>query len=1106
LQDLYGHMIAAREVDRLEQQYTARGEAFFHVSGAGHEATAALAPHLSPDDWLHCHYRDKALLLARGVTPEMFFASLFCKDSSSSRGRQMSAHMSWRPGNVLSLCGPVGNNALQAVGVAAHVRPRPGAPIVLCALGDGTTQEGEVLEAIAEAVRDCLPVLFLVEDNRFAISTRTRGRTFYSLPGSEPATFYGIPICRIDGRKAAACYRAFGEIVAQMRLTREPALVVMEVERLGDHTNADDQSVYREGSEIASSRVGSDPIAVLASELGALGVSDAELDELTAKVVEKVKAAATRARAGAEPQSMPSAKKPLAPELHAALREQRGLVDGRDLTMIAAMQSVLRLRMREDARITLSGQDIEDPKGDVFGITRGLSTEFPGRVRNAALSESTIVGTAIGRALAGGRPVAFLQFADFLPLAFNQIASELGSMYWRTDGSWECPVIVMIPCGGYRPGLGPFHAQSLEALAMHVPGIDVFMPSSAADAAGLLNAAFDSGRPTLFFYPKALLNDRTVATSRNVREQFVPIGRARLERRGDDLTLVGYGNAMERCRLAADALATVGVRTDLIDLRSLSPWDEHAVLASARRTGHVLVVHEDNQSCGMGAEVLATIAQSAGMAVKMARVTRADTFVPCNFSNQLEILPSFRGVLTAAATLLELDLEWQEPDLACAELFIVEAVGSSPSDESVVMVECVVAAGDTIREGDRLGTFETAKALMDLESSVTGTVEEIFVLPGATVKIGAPLLSVRLREKNAPLARQAVVENAGIPLLRRRTTQPSTKTTGSEQRASHALHRVGISTVAVALGARVVENDDLVRYFPGKTAQDVVNVTGIERRRQIGPDQDVLSLGAEAAASALQRADLGLADVDMIVCATGTPGVTTPSVACQILYRLGGTSAQCQAHDISAACSGYLYGLQTAFDFLQSRPGARVLLVTSEVLSPLLDRSDFGTAFIFGDAATATVVCGEAGLAECRVRLDRPELSAEGEAGRFLRVPAAGSGDTIHMDGVKVFSTAVRRMTDALKRACESHELTVGDLDLVIAHQANQRILDAIGQRLKLPAERLYSNVRNFGNTSSSTIPICLSEIFHDIRRGQRIGLAAFGGGFTYGAALLEGT
>ncbi len=490
----------------------------------------------------------------------------------------------------------------------------------------------------------------------------------------------------------------------------------------------------------------------------------------------------------------------------------------------------------------------------------------------------------------------------------------------------------------------------------------------------------------------------------------------------------------------------------------------------------------------------------------MARVTRADTFVPCNFSNQLEVLPSFKEVLAAAASLLELELEWQAPTQVEAGLFTIEAVGSSPSDESVVMVECRVAVGDAIREGDLLGSFETAKALMDLESPVGGTIDQLFVKPGETVKIGAPLMSVRLRDSSAPTARQVIVENPGTPVLRRRRQeQAAPASVIVPLRSRRELLPVGIAAIGVALGSRVVENEELVPHFPDKTAQDVVQVTGIERRRRVGPDQDVVSLGAEAAAHALEQANLSLSDVDMIVCATGTPGVITPSVACRILYRLGAVGTECQAHDISAACSGYLYGLQTAFDFLQSRPGARVLLVTSEVLSPMLDNRDFATTFIFGDAASATILYGEAGLAGCRLRLSRPELAAEGEPGRYLRVPASGSGDPIYMDGVRVFSAAVRRMTTALKRACESHQLTVADLDLIIAHQANQRILDAIGHRLKLPPERLYSNVRNFGNTSSSTIPICLSEVFPGVRSGQKIGLAAFGGGFTFGAALLEG-
>jgi 2-oxoisovalerate dehydrogenase E1 component len=659
----------------------------------------------------------------------------------------------------------------------------------------------------------------------------------------------------------------------------------------------------------------------------------------------------------------------------------------------------------------------------------------------------------------------------------------------------------MIPCGGYRPGLGPFHAQSLESLAVHVPGIDVFMPSTAADAAGLLNSALDSGRPTLFFYPKALLNDRSLSTSSDVRGQRVPIGRARIERRGDDITLVAYGNAMERCRRAADALATAGVRAELIDLRSLSPWDEDTVLASARKTGRLIAVHEDNVSCGMGAEVLATVAQKAGTPVQMTRVARADTYVPCNFSNQLEVLPSFKAVLEAAAELLDLELEWQTAAPSDTDSYVIEAIGSSPSDESIVMVECLASAGDRVREGDLLATFETAKALMELESPVSGSIDEVLVRPGDTVKVGAPLMKVRLLDPSSRTSRQVIVEDPGIPLLRRKRAHSGRS---AVSRARPGLLPVGIGAIGIALGARVVENEELIHALPGKTAQEIVQLTGIERRRRIGAGEDVVSLGVEAATRALEQSDLSLTDVDLIVCATGTPLVATPSVACQILHRMAGTELQRPAYDISAACSGYLYGLQTAFDFLQSRPGARVLLVTSEVLSPLLDDSDFSTSVVFGDAASATILYGAAVRDRCRLELLQPEISAEGEGGRSLRLPAFGSGQVIHMDGAKVFSNAVRKMASALKRACENQQLGLDQLDLVIAHQANQRILDAIGARLKLPPERLYSNVRDLGNTSSSTIAICLSEVVRNLRTGQTIGLAAFGGGYTYGAAILR--
>ena len=464
LLSVYRAMVTAREIDQREQSLVSQGRAFFHVSGAGHEGTAALAPHLTEMDWLHCHYRDKALLVMRGFPLANFFSALLCKAESPSGGRQMSAHLADSSRRVLSIVGPVGNNALQAAGIAATVRDQPSRPIVLCAVGDGTTQQGEFLEACAEAVRHSLPVLFLVEDNEWAISTTTTGKTCFSRPNGLADDFYGMRIHRMDGRKIATAYEGLGKIVAAMRAERGPVLVHFAVKRLNNHTNSDDQFLYRTKEEVETAWLDSDPIRLLEQDLRAEGIACSVFQKLQEEIAREVEEAVAKALGGSEPEPITTAKSPLPNESIAQPECQGDLSQNTPhsrITMREAIRDVLGWHLQHDPRVFLYGQDIEDPKGDVFGVTQGLSSRFPDRVKNSPLSESTIVGTSIGRALAGDRPVAFLQFADFLPLAFNQIASELGSMFWRTNGNMQAPVIIMVTCGGYRPGLGPFHGAVL---------------------------------------------------------------------------------------------------------------------------------------------------------------------------------------------------------------------------------------------------------------------------------------------------------------------------------------------------------------------------------------------------------------------------------------------------------------------------------------------------------------------------------------------------------------------------------------------------------------------------------------------------------------------
>lgn len=1103
---LFKYMLESRFVDRLEEQFTARGEAFFHVSGAGHEAMVALHPHLISQDYLHPHYRDKALMIARGVSSKMFFHSLFCKDQSHSRGRQMSAHISDPERNILSMVGPVGNNALQAAGVAMSIKNDSERPIVLCAMGDGTTQEGECLEAIAEAVRWELPVLFVVEDNQWAISTKTKGKTFFSRPDGDANEFYGIPITRVDGHNIIETYEAFGKAVTEMRQNRKPKIILFKAERLSNHTNADDQRIYRTREDIEKVQKDSDPIAFLEKKLLLWGLDVDKIQEAKDEVFASVKQAADESQRSPDPKPCYIAKKELPDFLKPEAEEYTGNIEKKELTMLEAIRQVLNERMALDSNITLYGEDIEDPKGDVFGLTRGLTEAYPTQVLNSPLTESSIVGMGVGRALAGDKPVVFLQFADFLPIAFNQIVSEMGSIYWRTDGAWQVPLIVMITCGGYRPGLGPFHAQTFESLGAHTPGVDVMMPSTAGDAAGLLNAAFESGRPTLYFYPKSCLNEKKHATSKDTLKQIVPIGKARFSRHGKDITLVCYGNLVNKCNMVADALESVGMTADVIDLRSIFPWDKKAVIESVAKTGRLLVTHEDNHTAGMGAEIISTVAEALGGNIKFARCTRPDTYVPCNFDNQLSVLPSYKSLLTKSAELLDLDLIWEEEKQEEPGLSSIDAIGTSPSDETISIIDWKVKEGQFIEKGQLIAEFEANKASSEMLSPMDGKILAILVSPGEMVDIGTPLLKIKTGDH--VIAKPITQEKINKAFLKRRH-KPTEITLPDSEKNNFEIKKfaVGLASISTTLGSRKITNQMVLGAIEDKTEDEIVKMTGIETRYYVDDNEDVVSLAVKVAKQALIKENLKAADLDMVIVTTGTPLQITPSLACLVLSQLGDpTEITAKAMDINAACSGYLYALQSIYDFIQSQPDAKIMLITSEVLSPLLDLSDFNTSIIFGDAATATILYGEQAFLGKSIQalVKRPTLSSRPENGQILSVPLQNSELKIHMNGKKVFSEAVKKMTFMLEKCCIQEEIHVHDLDLIVPHQANQRIIEAIQKRIDIPENKVFSNIKNYGNTSSNTIPIALSEALPTLNKGDTVGLCAFGGGFTFSAGILE--
>jgi 2-oxoisovalerate dehydrogenase E1 component len=627
------------------------------------------------------------------------------------------------------------------------------------------------------------------------------------------------------------------------------------------------------------------------------------------------------------------------------------------------------------------------------------------------------------------------------------------------------------------------------------------MPSTAADAAGLLNASFESGRPAIFLFPKNLINDRSVTCAENAAEQFVPIGKARTTRPGKDLTIVSWGSTMPLCEKTADTLGEAGASIEVIDLRSLSPWDEDAVIASAQKTGKLLVVHEDNHSCGLGGEILATVAEKADGDIKMARVARADTYIPYHFENQIDVLPSFKSVLTKAAELAVYSLDWQKPAEEAEGIVTVNAIGSSPSDKTVTVTELQVEAGQDVKAGDILAAVEADKATMDISTPVDGTIDELLLAEGDSVDVGTPLARIKTDETDL-IKKPVTSENPGTPILEKQmTAAPVVKTAAVKNEA------IILSSIATVLGSKKVENEEVIRDHKDEwDTEGIRKRTGIQTRYWIDEGETVETLAVGAVKKLLEQEGLQLADIDALVCSTGTPLAMTPSLACRVLKELAPEKGELlmQAHDVNAACSGYLYALQTAFDILRDDPSKKVVVITAETLSPMINFDDPKTSVLFGDAATATLLSCEHREGAVNALLNRPVLSATGVDSKVLYVPNMGSEEKIEMEGLTVFKLAVRKMIDMLSEACDHHGIPVSDLDLIVPHQANERIIEAIRKTIKCPPEKMFNHIVKYANTSSNTIPFALAELMPDQPSGAHIGLTAFGGGFTFGAAVIE--
>jgi 2-oxoisovalerate dehydrogenase E1 component len=668
LVDAYRNMLLSRKLDDKEVQLKGQNKIFFQISGAGHEAVlTAAAMALKPAyDWFYTYYRDRALCLKLGVTPtEMLYEAVGAAIDPASGGRQMPSHWGHKAYNIISASSPTGTQFLQSVGSAeATLRAKligisdgfKDDEVVFVSTGEGQTSEGEFWESLNTASNLKLPVVYLVEDNGYAISVPVEVNTTGGSISKLVRSFPNFLIEEVDGCDFVASYEVMSRAVAHARERKGPALVHAKVIRPYSHSLSDDETMYRPPAE-READAARDPVTVFPKWLIAEGhATEDDIRKIHDDVEALILAAADDALAQPQPTEDTVYFGVYSPDVDPT-GEQFDTEDdpkftGTPTTMVDLLNACMKDEMRRDEKILVFGQDVADVsrdqylgqvkgKGGVFKVTWGLQKEFGGaRVYNSPLAEANIVGRAIGLALRGFKPVVEVQFFDYIWPAYMQLRDELATMRWRSNNNFSAPVVVRTTYGGYIRG-AVYHSQTGASLFTHCPGLRVVCPSTALDANGLLRTAIRCDDPVIFLEHKHLYR-QTYNKSENPGPNFmIPFGKAKTVREGTDITLVTYGATVRRAVTAANVVADEGISVEVIDLRTLSPWDKQAVFESVKRTSRVIVAYEDSLSWGYGAEIAACIADEcfAWLDAPVGRVASSDTFV--GYAPQLEdaILP-----------------------------------------------------------------------------------------------------------------------------------------------------------------------------------------------------------------------------------------------------------------------------------------------------------------------------------------------------------------------------------------------------------------------------------------------------------------------------------
>ena len=586
-------MQLSRECDRREAILFRQGKAKFQLPGAGHEAIGIIAQALNADDTVYPYYRDRALMLARGTPPEQIALDYFAKNASSSQGRQMASHYSDADHNMVSCATPTALQCLPAAGTAWGIKLAQQKRVVICCIGDASTRQGEFYEALAFAFQEKLPIVFVVEDNGYGISTPTENMQPYAL------NVLSQDHCiHVNGSNVSHVLEAATAVIEQARYRHIPSVLWVKVDRLMSHTSSDDQRTYR-SSEDLQAMDARDPIKLYADSIINNGLISA-LDWQTKciEIRDKVTEIYERAEIASDPIIEDIKSHLFSDKKHRPY--STFLPIDNEMNMATAINTTLHSLLLENDKYILFGEDICDPKGGVFGLTKGLSKKFSTQVYNSPLAEATICGLAAGLALAGYFPIFELQFIDFVGTAFNQIVNQIATLRWRTAGKYKCPMVLIAPCGAYLGCGGPWHSQTNESWFAHAPGLKIAMPSSPQDAANILAVAAMGDDPVLLLLPKNLF----FKIKKNENILSLHSEQAAVNRSGTDITIVSWGNCVELAEHAAHNLQNHGISAEVIDLRYISPIDWQTILSSVRKTRRLLVVHEDNRTCSLGQTVI----------------------------------------------------------------------------------------------------------------------------------------------------------------------------------------------------------------------------------------------------------------------------------------------------------------------------------------------------------------------------------------------------------------------------------------------------------------------------------------------------------------------